>query len=112
MYIDAMSECIDEMFVAAQMRHQPQFNLGIIGRHHDTVRAACHESPADLLPLFSAHRNILEVRIGGRKSPGGRKCLIEGSMHASVGRRYIRGEWLYVSGQQFPQSTVVQNRIY
>src|SRR5712692_2197759 len=66
------------------MREQAQFELRIIGRD-ELVSLFRDESRPNPPALFSANRNVLQVRIAGRQPARSRDGLIQLSMDACSG---------------------------
>ncbi len=67
--------------IFAEMRHQPQLDLGII-RGDEQVSRGRDERRADLPAQFRLDRDILQVRIGGRQAPGSGAYLVERGVDA------------------------------
>ena len=62
MYILSVAEGRYQVLVAAQMCHDPELDLRVVGRYDQSVRTARDEGFADLLSSFRADRDVLEVR--------------------------------------------------
>ena len=112
MYVHPVAESLGEVGVTAQMGHDAQLDLGIVGTDNEAVRNARNKGFANLLSALRTHRNVLQVGIGTGQAAGGRKGLVEGGVHPAVLLRNIRREGLYVSGQQFLDRPEFQNLIH
>ena len=88
------------MLVAAEMGHEPELDLGVVGGHYDSVRSRRYEGFPDLLSPLRADRNVLQVRVGGAESSRRRQRLVEGRMDPSRNRGDVGRKWLYVCGEQ------------
>ena len=100
MYILTFLEGIDKVRVAAQMCHDAELDLRVVGRYDDPVGTARHEGLADLLAPFRTDRYVLQVWLGRTKSAGSRKCLIESCMYVAGSRLDIRRQRLYICGEK------------
>ncbi len=71
----AVGERLQQALVARHVRHDPELDLGVIGR--DDAPAIRRDEGLAYAPAFlGADRNVLQVRIGGRQSPGGGRGLV------------------------------------
>jgi hypothetical protein len=64
MNILPVAECIYEMHVAAEMCHDPELDLRIVGRKYYSSRTAWYEGFSYLLASLCPDRNILQIRLG------------------------------------------------
>ena len=62
--IFAIDEGLFHSFVAAEVRHNAQLNLRVVGGQQGELFAAGHKGAADFLPLFGADGNVLNVGVG------------------------------------------------
>ena len=60
----ALAESLAEVLVGAQVSHDPQFNLGIVGRYYHSVRSPRNKRFTYLLAALRANRDVLEVWVG------------------------------------------------
>ena len=90
------------------MGEQAELDLRVIGREQDVARLG-DEGGADAASKFGADGNILEIRIGGRKTAGGGSSLAEGSVQASGGGIDERGQRVDVGGLQLGELAVVED---
>ena len=67
------------------MGEQAQFDLGIIGRQQNLARIG-DERLADLAAFLGAHRDVLQVRVGGREASGLSDRHGKAGMDAARGR--------------------------
>ena len=112
MNVPALTEGGAEVFITAQVGHDPQFNLGIVGRYNHSVRRPRHKGLADFLAAFRTHRDVLEIGVGTGKPSGCGEGLIEGGMNTGIGLTYVRRERLYVGGKQFFDGPEFQDFIH
>ena len=112
MYVHSIPESLGEVGVAAQVRHDAQFNLGIVCTHYEPVRNARHKGLANFLATLCAHRNVLQVGIGTGQAPGSCEGLVEGGVHPSIAGRYVGREGLYVGREELFHRPVFQNLIH
>ena len=112
MHVLSVAEGLRQVGVAAQMGHDSQLYLGVIGRYDNSVRGARHEGLADFLAAFRADGDVLQVGVGAGQAPGGRQGLIEGGMHAPVLRGNIRGEGLDIGGKELFDGPVFQDFVH
>ena len=82
-YVLMFDKRLDHRRVAAEIGHQTQLDLRIVGAQHH-IALVRDESPAHFHALVCADRYILQIRIGRRYTPGGRNRLI-------IGRVYLAG---------------------
>jgi len=108
MHVLAAAEGGQQQLVAAQVGHDPQLDLGVIGRH-ETPAGRGDERPPDLLPLLGADGNVLEVGIGAGQAAGGRDSLVERGVQTACRGIDQRRQRVHVSGLEFGQLPVVQD---
>lgn len=72
----AEAEVLDEAFVAAQVCHDAELHLRVVGREEELPGFGA-EGFANLAPGSRAHGNILQVRLGAGEASGGRDGLVE-----------------------------------
>ena len=76
MDIRSAAESFDHMLVVAEMRHDAQFDLRIVGREESTVRIVGNEGFTDFTSQCIPDRDILQVRVGRTQTAGGGDCLV------------------------------------
>ncbi len=74
--VATLDEGFDKRIVAAQMRHEPQLDLRVIGRQQQMILIGGDEGCAYGLAKSVADRNVLQVGVGRRQPAGGRDGLI------------------------------------
>ena len=109
MDVHPVTEGLQQVGVTAEVRHDPQFDLGIVGRQDQSIRRRRDESFADLHAPFGADRDVLQVGARGTQPAGRRKRLVEGRMDLSVGRRDIAREGFDIGTEQFFHRPEFQN---
>ena len=72
----APAEGFDQMGVVAEVRHQPQFDLRIVGGHQHVV-ARGHEGFAQFASLRVAHGDVLQVGVAAAQASGDHHGLVE-----------------------------------
>ena len=77
-------EGIDHSLIPGDMGQQAQLDLAVIGVHQDAP-LRCDEHPAHLRTQLLPHRDILEIRFGGREAAGGRYRHLEVGVNPAVG---------------------------
>ena len=77
MDILAMTEGVNEAFIAGNACHDAQFNLGIITAHEEVIPFAGYKHPAYLLAYFRPGRDVLQIWIRTGKPSGHGRHLIE-----------------------------------
>ncbi len=83
MNVDLIGKCPDHHIILCQMRQYAQFNLGIVGIQQGSA-GTCHEDFAQSSPFIRSHRDILNIRLGGRKPSRGCNVLPKRGMHPAV----------------------------
>ena len=86
MDVAILGERLQQAGVAGQVRHDAQFDLGIV-RGDQHVARRRDESLPDAPALGRADRDVLQVRIGRREPAGGRDGLVIRGVHAPCARR-------------------------
>ncbi len=81
----ALVKCPEQRGVFRQVRHDPQFDLRIIGRDEDVIGRR-DEGLANAAALRGAHRDVLQVGIVRREPPGDGRSLGERGVHAARAR--------------------------
>ena len=76
------AESLYHVWVAAQVGHDTQFDLGIVGREEFTTRFR-DKSLADFFAFLVAYRDVLQVRVTAAQSSGRGNGLIEGGVDMS-----------------------------
>ena len=62
-YVAALAEVVDQMFVAADVGHDAQLDLRVVGREEYAARFG-HKGFAYFAAVVAAHRYVLQVGIG------------------------------------------------
>ena len=91
------------------MRHNPQFDLRIVGRHHH-LSFGCAERTAHAAALFGADRDVLQVRVVAGQPPGNRHGLCVIGVHAAGGGQNHFGQFVGIGRFEFGQAAVLQNQ--
>ena len=81
MYIFPMPECLYQLWGLAEVGHETQFYLRVIGGEKQIVIITCNKSFAYFPSFFCPDGNILKVRVQTAKSASGSFCLIEVGMN-------------------------------
>ncbi|MNC40761.1 hypothetical protein D3C75_894930 [compost metagenome] len=90
------------------MGHDAQFNLRIV-RRDNTVAFRGNKCLPDAASFVVTHRDILQVGIAGRETPGSRHRLMIGSMHPTTHRVNHQRQLVGIGGFQLRQATVFQD---
>ena len=109
MDIDTVPEGLQQMRVTAEVRHDPQFDLGIVGREDQSVRRRRDKGLANLHAAFGPDRDVLQVRTRGTQAAGGRKGLVERGMNLSICRGHVCRERFDIGAEQFLDGSEFQN---
>ena len=105
----AFPEGTDHILITAQMGHQTQLDLGIVGREKQMFPVSGYESFPDLpAPLFP-YRDILQVGIGRAEPARHGNGLIEFRMDTSGPGIYQPRQRLHIRGQQLADGTELQH---
>ena len=92
------------------MRQQPQLDLAVVGVH-ENMAGRSDKHPPDLRAELAAHRDILQVRFGGRQTPRGGHRHLEIGMDAAVRLDDLQ-QSLGIGGFQLGQHPIVQHLIH
>ncbi len=84
MQVLAGRERLDQPGVVGQVGHDPHLDLAVVGRHQQFEAGADGERLADAPALGRAHRDVLQVRVGGRQPAGGGDGLVERGVDAAL----------------------------
>ena len=98
--------------IAGNMRHHPQFDLGIVGRKDHPSRRGGNKRLADLAPGLAADRNVLQVGVAAGKPPGGGDGLVVGGMQMPAAPADQLREGIDIGRLQFGELAVFQNLIH
>ena len=101
----------DHVLVAAEVSHDAQLDLRIVGAEEGAILVG-HEGFANFAAVFSANGNVLQVGIRRREATGGRNCLIEGSVDATGARVDELWEGFDVGREEFLERAVCQNLLH
>ena len=112
MDIHPVAEGFHQVLVLAEVRHDAEFDLRVVGRYDHPFRRPRNEGLADFLAALGADGDVLKVRVGAREPAGGRKRLVERRMDTAVHLRYIGRERLDVGGQQFLDGPELQDLVH
>ena len=99
------------MLILAKVRHQAKLYLGIIGTQKGKLRAARHESGANLLPHRGANGDILEIRITRGEPPRNGDGLVVRGTQASIGIDQL-GECLRIGANELFEPSIIQNLLH
>ena len=80
--IRSLPECFYHVPVSAQVCHDTQFYLRVVGREENAVFIR-YECTAYFPPFVVADRYVLQVRVAGTESSGGGNRLVERGMYLS-----------------------------
>ena len=105
----ALFERLEQSLVARQVRHDAQFNLGVV-RRHQLVALRGHESLANAPALFAADGNVLQVRLRGRQPAGGRYRLVIGGVNPASAMVNQFRQGVGVGGFQLAQAAVLKDQ--
>ena len=108
MYVFAVLECGDEGFVAGEVRHDAQLNLGIVGGNDDAA-LRCGEGAAHAAAFGGADGDVLQVGVVAGEAAGNGDGLGVGGMYAAVFGGNHFGQFVGVGGFKFCQAAVLQN---
>src|SRR3546814_3242593 len=74
------SERLDELLVLGQVRHDPHLDLAVVGGQQALELRALAAADDECLPdppaCLGADRDVLQVRVGARETPGRRDDLV------------------------------------
>ena len=82
MDVGTLVKRLHQVLVTREVRHDPQFDLGIIGGDDFTSRRS-NEGFAYAPAFRRAHRNVLQIGVGTCQAPGHRGRLREAGVHAA-----------------------------
>ena len=107
----ALRRISESILVFAEMGHDTEFYLRIVGREEQAafVRDKCL---ADFLAVLVADRDILQIRVTGAEASGRGDGLVERRVYPSCARVDQLGKCIDISSQQFLQSAMFQNLFY
>ena len=80
----ALREGVDKADVLREVRHDPHFDLAVVGGEQGGVALAHDEALPDASTRLGADRDVLQVGVGARKAPRGRDRLLEGRVDAPI----------------------------
>ena len=107
----ALRERVNQTCVVGQMRHNAQLNLGIVGGNN-FIAITGNKGLPNSAPFLVTNRNILQIRITGRKPPGCRHGLMVRGVHApGLWVHHLR-QFVGVSGFQFAQATMLHQHFW
>ena len=84
--IQTILECACQRFIAADVRHDAQLNLRIISGEYYSIFRLRYKAGANRTTKLCLYRNVLQVRIGGCKAPGGGYVLRIRGVHSTCAR--------------------------
>ena len=73
-----------QRFVAGEVCHEAQLDLTVIRGEQHVLLVARNESTTDTASQLAADRDVLQIRVRGRETPGCRRGLIERGPQAPV----------------------------
>ena len=83
MHVHAPVEAVQHILIVRKRRQHAELDLRIVGVHKHVSVARGKELP-EFTPELGAHRDVLQIRLRGRKPAGSRFCLVERGMDAPV----------------------------
>ena len=107
-YILTRKEGVYHILVARDMRENSQLYLRVIGIDKHVILALRNEIFSEYSAKLGADGNVLQIRLGGRKSAGRRTGLIEHAMHSSLPVCRL-GKTVGVGGLELCDLSVVEN---
>ena len=110
-----LSERLDQRRVLREVRHHAQLDLRVVGAHQQGARGR-DEGPPDGAALRRAEGDVLQVGVARGEPPGGRHRLVEGGVHAPVGRpptggSATAGQRVEVGGLELGQRPVLEQEL-
>ena len=110
MNVFALCERVNQTGIIGQMRHNAQLDLGVVcGNNFITV--AGNKGLSNAAPFLVTNRNILQIRITGRKPPGCRHGLMVRGVHAPGLRVHHLRQFIGISGFQFAQTAMFHQHL-
>ena len=103
-----MAEGVGHVFVAAEVGHDAQLDLRIVGRKEDGFGVVSGEGFADLAAQFLAHGDVLQVRVRRTQSAGRGHRLVERGVDLTRCRVYALGQGVDVGAEQLLDPSVVE----
>ena len=109
-HVQAILERLKQPLVPGQVRHDTQFDLGIIGRH-DAVTVGGDERLANAPAFLRADRDVLQVGVrGGQPAGGGHRLVVGGVNPTGAGIDHLR-QLVCVGGLELAQAAVLQQQL-
>ena len=103
------TECRKHVFVLAEMRHEPQLDLAVIGGEEQTSLIGNNRF-ADEPPALGAYRQVLQIRIAAGEPPRSRHSLVIRCMDLTVFGINISRQSRDIGGDQFFQFPLLQDQ--
>ena len=110
MNIKAISKGFFELRNISHMGEHAQFDLAVIGTNQ-LFAFGGNEGGADAPAIISAHGDVLQIRIRGRKPAGGCRSHRIGGVHTPGFRVDKFGQRIGVSGTQLGQLPPIQHAL-
>ncbi|MNL21797.1 hypothetical protein D3C87_1431030 [compost metagenome] len=111
MHVQVVAEGVHQAFVPGKVGHDPQLDLRIV-RRQQFVAGRGHESLANAPPLGGAHRDVLQVRIAGRQTTGGRHSLVIRRVNPAGARVDLLRKAVGVGAFQLAHGTVFHQHFW
>ena len=110
MHILPRAEGFDESSVLAEVRHQTQLDLRVVGTEEGRPLVG-DEGGTDGTPFGSADRDVLDVGVAAGETAGGSDGLIERRMDLAI-RVDERRKGFDIGAEEFLHATVVKDLPY
>ena len=111
MNIMTEAEILNKPFIATEMSHDAEFYLGIV-RREEQLPWCWDEGFANLLAVFCAHRDILQIRIAAGEATGGCYRLIEVGVDAARTRIDELGQRIEVGADELLLAAILENLVH
>ena len=108
MYVQALVEGVEQGLVAAQVGHDAQLNLAVVGAGNHPARRG-DEGLANAPPLGRAHGDVLQIGLVAGQPPRHGHGLRVVGVHAPGARQGHVGQLVGVGVFQLGQAAVLQN---
>ena len=102
-------ERAQQSLITRQVRHDPQFDLRVIGRQQQ-MAGGRDESLADAPSLGTADRDVLQVGIGRTQAPGRRHRLVVRGVHAPRRGVDLQRQFLGVGRAQLGERAILEDQ--
>ena len=106
--VHPIPEGLNHGLIPGHVGQQPQLDLGVVGVHQHPAGPG-HKHGAHLRPQGGAHRDILQVGLGGGQPPGGGDGVLEAGVDAPVSGNDL-AQALHIGGVELGQLSVLQHQ--